>query len=85
MKRLLDNLDKSYFPESRDFTVIFLILDTGMRLGECLSLTEDMVNITERTIQIPAGITKGRKNRTVFFSLKSVRMLQRWLRFKDDT
>lgn len=83
VKKLLDNLDKSYFPECRDFAVIFLILDTGMRLGECLSLTTDMVNITERTIQIPAGITKGRKNRTVFFSLKSARMLQRWLRFKD--
>ena len=47
VKKLLDNLDKSYFPECRDFAVIFLILDTGMRLGECLSLTTDMVNITE--------------------------------------
>lgn len=83
VKKLLDSLDKSYFPESRDFAVILLILDTGMRLGECLSLLTDAVNITERTIQIPAEATKGRKSRTVFFSVKSAKMLQRWLRFKD--
>ena len=83
VKKLLDSLDKSYFPESRDFAVILLILDTGMRLGECLSLLTDAVNITERTIQIPAEVTKGRKSRTVFFSVKSAKMLQRWLRFKD--
>ena len=83
VKKLLDSLDKSYFSESRDFAVILLILDTGMRLGECLSLLTDAVNITERTIQIPAEVTKGRKSRTVFFSVKSAKMLQRWLRFKD--
>ena len=83
VKKLLDSLDKSYFPESRDFAVILLILDTGMRLGECLSLLTDAVNISDRTIQIPAEVTKGRKSRMVFFSVKSAKMLQRWLRFKD--
>ena len=83
LKKLLGNFDRSYFPECRDAMVVMLIMDTGMRLGECLSLVVDSIDINERLIEIPAELTKGRKARTVFFSMKTARMLQRWLRFKD--
>ena len=83
VRKLLDSFDKSYFPECRDATVITLILDSGMRLGECLSLSIDDIDLNQRIIQIPAEVTKGRKGRAVFFSMKSARALQRWIRFKD--
>ena len=83
IKKLLKSFDKSYFPECRDYAVITLILDSGMRLGECLLLSVDDVNLSERAIQIPAEYTKGRKMRTVYFSPKTARILQRWMRYKD--
>ena len=42
-KRLVGQLDRSYFPEHRDYTMIILMIDTGMRLSnkksrECYAL-----------------------------------------------
>jgi integrase/recombinase XerD len=83
VKKLLSSFDKSYYAEHRDYLVIMLILDTGMRLGECLKLTSDEIDMDERAITIPADLTKGRKSRCVFFSQKTARDLRSWLRFKD--
>lgn len=81
--QLLRHFDKSYFPECRDAVIITLLLDTGMRLGECLALQTGFVDMAERCIEIPAELTKGRKSRVVFFSPKTGKALQQWLRFKD--
>ena len=81
--KLLKIFDRSYFPEHRDFMVIMLILDTGMRLGECLQVTTEDIDMDDRTILLPAENTKGRRTRYVFFSVKTAKCLQRWLRYKD--
>ena len=83
IEKLLKIFDRSYFPEHRDFMVIMLILDTGMRLGECLQVTTDDLDMDDRTICLPAENTKGRRTRFVFFSVKTAKSLQRWLRYKD--
>ncbi|MBQ9458346.1 MAG: tyrosine-type recombinase/integrase [Oscillospiraceae bacterium] len=83
VRKLLYHLDTSYFPENRDRTVITLILDSGMRIGECLQLRLEHLNMKERAIEIPADITKGRKARRVFFSGKTARTLHSWMQFKD--
>lgn len=83
VRKLLDGFDKSYFTECRDAMITMLLLDTGMRLGECLMLSVRYIDMNERAIDIPAELTKGRKSRSVFFSVKTARALQRWLRFKD--
>ena len=44
-KKLTGVLDKSYFSEHRDYVIIVLLLDSGMRLGECLRLTADDIHI----------------------------------------
>lgn len=82
-KKLIKSLDCSKFHEFRDYTIINLIFDTGMRLSETLRLTIDDVDLIRRTILIPADITKGRKDRVVFFSIDMAKLLQRWLKFKD--
>ena len=81
--KLLKIFDRSHFSDHRDFTIIMLLLDTGMRLGECLKITTDDLDMDERTICLPAENTKGRRTRFVFFSVKTAKTLQRWLRFKD--
>ena len=83
VKNLLNNFDKSYFAESRDYVIIILILDTGMRLGECLKLRVDYLDFTERAIMIPEEITKGRKTRYVYYSLKTAKILRNWMQYKD--
>ncbi|GMM64216.1 hypothetical protein uth001_15440 [Clostridium butyricum] len=76
-------MDCTKFHEFRDYTVINLIFDTGMRLSETLNLTINDVDLIRRTILIPAEITKGRKDRVVFYSQQMSKLLQRWLRYKD--
>ena len=49
-KKLIRVLDLSKFHEFRDYTIINLIFDTGMRLRETLNLTIYNVDITRRTI-----------------------------------
>lgn len=82
-KRLIGNLDKSYYPEHRDFAMIMAMIDTGMRLGECSRLLVSDVNLAARRIFLRAEITKGRKDRNVFFSAKTESILRRWIQFKD--
>lgn len=83
LKRLLVHLDKSYFSEHRDYAMIIAMIDTGMRLGECSSLLTSDLDLCRRQITLRAEITKGRKERIVFFSPKTERILRRWLQFKD--
>lgn len=82
--RLLKSFDLTKFHEYRDYTIVNLILDTGMRITECLNLTIDNVDLQRRTILIPAEINKGKKDRVVFYSQSVSKIFQSWLRFKDS-
>lgn len=82
-KKLIKSLDLSKFHEFRDYTIINLIFDTGMRLSETLELTIYNVDFSRCTIQLSGDITKGRKDRVVFFSRNMKNILQRWIKFKD--
>lgn len=82
-RRLVEHLDKSYFSEHRDFAMIMLMIDTGMRLGECSELLIQDINLARKQIFLRAEITKGRKDRTVFFSSKTETVMRRWIQYKD--
>ena len=82
-KRLISHLDKSYFSEHRDLAMIMLMIDTGMRLGECSELLVSDINLAKKTILLRAEITKGRKDRMVFFSSKTETVMRRWVQYKD--
>lgn len=82
-QKLIKSMDCTKFHEFRDYTCINLIFDTGMRLSETLHLDVDNVDLLRRTILIPADLTKGRKDRVVFYSMQMSKLLQRWLNFKD--
>ena len=82
-KKLVQHLDKSYFSEHRDYAMIFLMLDSGMRLGECSMLLVSDVHLAKKQIFLRAEITKGRKDRIVYFSDKTESILRRWIQYKD--
>ena len=83
LKKLLSKFDKSYFTDHRDFVMIMLMLDSGMRLGECSTLLVSDLELARKRINLRAEETKGRKDRTVYFSPKTESILRRWLQFKD--
>lgn len=83
VRKLLSKFDKSYFAEHRDYVMILLMLDSGMRLGECSRLLVTDLELSRRRIFLRAEETKGRKDRTVYFSQKTESALRRWLQFKD--
>ncbi len=82
-KKLVSSMDKSYFPEHRDYAMIMLMIDSGMRLGECSCLSLDDINLTQRQVTLKAEITKGRRDRMVYFSAKTEQILRRWIQYKD--
>ena len=82
-RKLVGNLDKSYFPEHRDFAMIMAMMDSGMRIGECSKLLLEDIDLAKRQILLRAEITKGRKDRVVFFSQKTENVLRRWIQYKD--
>ena len=83
LRKLISKFDKSYFTEHRDYVMILLMLDSGMRLGECSTLLLTDVELSRRRINLRAEETKGRKDRTVYFSSKTEVALRRWIQFKD--
>lgn len=83
IEKLMKTFDRSLYKEHRDSTIILLLLDTGMRLGECLKIKIEDVDLTDRAICLPAENTKGKQTRFVFFSATTGKTLQRWLRYRD--
>ena len=83
LRRLLTRFDRSYFSEHRDYMMILLMLDSGMRLGECSTLLVSDLELSRKRINLRAEETKGRKERTVFFSPKTEKALRSWLQYKD--
>ena len=80
---LIKCLDLSKYSEYRDYTIIQLIIDTGMRLGECLLLQMQDIDINERCIVLKAENTKGKAERVVFYSSEMGVLMRRWIQFKD--
>ena len=83
LKKLLSKFDKSYFTEHRDYVMIMLMLDSGMRLGECSTVLVTDLELARKRINLRAEETKGRKDRTVYFSPRTETIIRRWLQFKD--
>ena len=63
--------------------MIMLMIDSGMRLGECSCLLMTDIDLARRQIALRAEITKGRADRVVYFSGKTEQILRRWIQYKD--
>lgn len=81
--KLIKGLDLTKFSEYRDYIILQLLMDTGMRIGETLNLKIDDVLIDKKAIFIPCEINKGRKDRYVFFSMTMQQLLRKWMDYKE--
>ena len=84
IRALLGVMDRERFAEYRDLLIFMILFDCGTRLGETLSIEMDQIDLMSRTITLPADKTKGRKERTVFFSQKTAKELRKWLKYKEQ-
>lgn len=82
-KMLLRVFDVSNYIEYRDYVITNLLMDTGMRISECLLIRIEDVDINKRAIFLPAQNTKGKKDRIVYFSNEMNLLIKRWLKYKD--
>ena len=82
-KMLLKVFNLSAYVEYRDYVITNLLMDTGMRIAECLLIKVEDVDLNKRAIYLPAENTKGKKSRIVYFSNEMNLLLKRWLKYKD--
>jgi len=62
-------------------TLVEVLLGTGMRISECLSLDRDSINFEKAEAKI---IGKGNKERTVFFTARSLEWIRFYLKERKD-
>ncbi len=73
--RLLNAYSESKPLECRDKAILMLMLATGLRKGEVLSLRDDAVNLEEGFLTV---VGKGRRQRSIPFGYKTGWLLQRY-------
>jgi site-specific recombinase XerD len=77
VKKLLSIID-----HTRDRALILLLLRTGIRIGEALSLTINDLDLKGRKVHLYQG-EKNDRGRVVYLSNDAVFSLKRWLRWRD--
>jgi len=81
LKRLFKAFDTTTFHGYRNYVITKLLLDTGMRISECLALEDKDVDLKNKSILVTN--TKSRKERYVHFGKKMYLELKRWINYKD--
>lgn len=79
VKALLNMPDKDTFAGLRDYMIMRILLDTGIRLNELCNIRLSDINMKDYRIYIRKG--KGRKSRTVFFGNDTRKTIQKYLNF----
>ncbi|MDP9471379.1 MAG: tyrosine-type recombinase/integrase [Chloroflexota bacterium] len=65
----------------RDFCILTLFLQTGIRIGELCELRLDDIDLTASTLHVRVG--KGMASRTIELEKKAIRSLRTWLSLRD--
>lgn len=81
LRKLLDAASRTLAPR-RDVALVLLLLDTGMRVGEVISLTVGDVDMQRRCATVKG---KGGKVREVYWSPPTGRAILAYLRDRFDT
>lgn len=80
IKRLLQTFDLTTFHGYRNWLMTRLMLDTGIRVGECTQLKPENIDFHNRSVLIVN--LKNHRDRYVFFSDRFSTDLRRWLHYR---
>lgn len=75
MYRLLAQPDKRLFAQFRDLVMMYVLLDTGIRIKEAVNLKTKDIDFKTRAIFVPAEISKNRRVRILPLANKTVKLL----------
>lgn len=81
VRRLLKTFDISTLHGYRDYIITKLLLTTGARVGETLSLETKDINFDSNIIIFRD--TKNKKEKVSYMNNKMVYEMKKWLRYKD--
>ena len=79
LKRLLELPDKGTFTGLRDYALMLLTMDTGIRPGEALSLIPLDINVRSREVYVRAEVAKTRTRRTLPISPATAKAISKLL------
>ncbi|WP_338452330.1 tyrosine-type recombinase/integrase [Niallia oryzisoli] len=82
VERILNYYDERQFAQWRDKTLCLLLLDTGLRIEEAVSLTIDRINLRYCEINVPPNKAKNRKGREVPVSRE---VAKRLIKLQDES
>jgi site-specific recombinase XerD len=77
LRRLLKACEGKDFAARRDTAIIRLLMDTGLRRGECVGIMLDDLELKEQVVVV---LGKGRRPRVVPFGRKTALALDRYIR-----
>ena len=81
IERFLETINVRIWYEFRFRVLVEILLGTGMRIGEALSLNRKDINWQKKEAKI---VGKGNKERRVFFTDRSLHWLRRYLEWRKD-
>lgn len=81
LKMVLNQFDTTKFFSYRNYMITRLLLDTGMRISECLAVMPEHIDFNHKSILIVNP--KNKQERYVYFSFKMQSELKRWMAYKD--
>jgi integrase/recombinase XerD len=82
VKKLINVCNKDTFQGFRNIAILIILLDTGVRASELLSIELDDIDFVENKILIRYG--KGKKFRYVIFGYASKSILKKYLNLRSD-
>jgi integrase/recombinase XerD len=82
MIQLLNQPNRDSFTGFRDYTIMMILLETGLRISECIALEMDDINLKEQEIRVKLG--KGRKARRVPIQKTCIQVLKKYIVERGD-
>ncbi|WP_244933533.1 tyrosine-type recombinase/integrase [Neobacillus mesonae] len=84
IKKLLTVIDETMYTGFRDKVVVFVLLDTMVRISELVAMKRCNVDLKNGVIKLEAMGTKTRKAREVPISTKTAKLLKEYLLETED-
>jgi integrase/recombinase XerD len=84
IKRLLAVIDDEFYTGFRDKVILFVLLDTLVRISELVAIKRSNVDLKAGFIQLEAMGTKTRKSREVPISTKTIKLLKEYMKETED-
>ena len=83
IKKMLSAPSKDTYAGLRDFTIMIVILDTGIRIQELCNTTIDNVDLKNKLLTVKGEISKTREERKLPLSKQSILLLKRLINISE--